>query len=88
VTGQTTRTPPAATASVPHSTGEPDPVPADGRLAYSVAEAALLTGLSRDLLYDQMRRGNLDYIKIGRRRLITRQHLQHFLGITPEASTP
>jgi excisionase family DNA binding protein len=66
----------------------PDPGPAEGRLAYSVAEAALLTGLSRDLLYDQMRRGNLDYIKIGRRRLITRQHLQHFLGITPEASTP
>jgi excisionase family DNA binding protein len=87
VTGQTTRTPPAA-APVPCGTGVPDPGPAEGRLAYSVAEAALLTGLSRDLLYDQMRRGNLGYIKIGRRRLITRQHLQHFLGITPEASTP
>jgi excisionase family DNA binding protein len=86
VTGQTTRTPPAATAPVPHGTSQPDP--ADSRLAYSVAEAARLTGLSRDLLYDQMRRGNLDYIKIGRRRLITRQHLQRFLGITPEASTP
>ena len=58
------------------------------RLAYSVDEAAELTGLSRDLLYDQMRSGNLPYIKIGRRRLITRQHLQHFLGITPETSTP
>ena len=52
-----------------------------GRLAYSVAEAALLTGLSRDLLYDEMRRGNLIYVKIGRRRLITRQHLNQFLGI-------
>jgi excisionase family DNA binding protein len=52
-----------------------------GRLAYSVDEAARLTGLSRDLLYDEMRRGNLIYIKIGRRRLITRQHLQQFLGI-------
>jgi excisionase family DNA binding protein len=40
-----------------------------------------MTGLSRDLLYDQMRRGNLSYIKIGRRRLITRQHLQQFLGL-------
>jgi len=29
------------------------------RLAYSIDEAARLTGLSRDLLYDQMRRGNL-----------------------------
>ena len=40
-----------------------------------------LTGLSRDLLYDEMRRGNLAYVKVGRRRLITRQHLQQFLGI-------
>jgi excisionase family DNA binding protein len=53
------------------------------RLAYSVNEAARLTGLSRDLLYDEMRRGNLGYIKVGRRRLITRQHLERFLGITP-----
>ncbi|MFZ0192384.1 MAG: hypothetical protein WAL72_36160 [Streptosporangiaceae bacterium] len=35
----------------------PDAVP--GRPAYSIDEAARLTGLSRDLLYDQMRRGNL-----------------------------
>ena len=55
--------------------------PPSGRLAYSVDEAALLTGLSRDLLYDEMRRGNLTYVKVGRRRLITRQHLQQFLGI-------
>ena len=55
--------------------------PSAERLAYSVDEAARLTGLSRDLLYDQMRRGNLRYVKIGRRRLITRQHLEQFLGI-------
>jgi hypothetical protein len=29
------------------------------RLAYSVTEAAVITGLSRDLLYDQMRMGKL-----------------------------
>ena len=40
-----------------------------------------LTGLSRDLLYDEMRRGNLASVKAGRRRLITRQHLQQFPGI-------
>jgi excisionase family DNA binding protein len=51
------------------------------RLAYSVDEAAHLTGLSRDLLYEQMRRGNLSYVKVGRRRLITRQHLEQFLGL-------
>jgi hypothetical protein len=27
-----------------------------------------------------MRRGNLAYIKVGRRRIITRHHLQQFLG--------
>jgi excisionase family DNA binding protein len=51
------------------------------RLAHSINEVARLTGLSRDLLYDQMRRGNLASIKVGRRRLITRQHLQQFLEI-------
>ena len=35
----------------------------DQRLAYSVDEAAAITGLSRDLLYDQMRTGKLAYLK-------------------------
>ena len=59
------------------------PTPPVTRLAYSVNEAAQLTGLSRDLLYDEMRRGNLDYLKVGRRRLITHQHLERFLGMIP-----
>jgi excisionase family DNA binding protein len=50
------------------------------RIAYSVDEVAEITGLSRDLLYDQMRAGRLGYIKIGRRRVITRQHLEAFLA--------
>jgi excisionase family DNA binding protein len=61
----------AATSQDPHG----------GRLAYSVDEAARLTGLSRGLLYDEMRCGNLASVKVGRRRLITRQHLQQFPGI-------
>jgi excisionase family DNA binding protein len=52
------------------------------RLAYSVDEAAAITGLSRDLLYDQMRAGKLAYLKVGRRRIITRQHLDAFLSRT------
>jgi excisionase family DNA binding protein len=63
------------------SAAAPRQDPHGGRLAYSVDEAARLTGLSRDLLYDEMRRGNLAYLKVGRRRLITHQHLQQFLGI-------
>jgi excisionase family DNA binding protein len=61
----------------------PSPGPAADRLAYSVDEAARLTGLSRDLLYDEMRRGNLSYVKIGRRRVIAHEHLQQFLGLAP-----
>jgi len=54
--------------------------PPGERLAYSVAEAAFITGLSRDLLYDQMRAGQLAYLKVGRRRVITRQNLEAFLA--------
>ena len=60
--------------------GRPEPERAE-RLAYSIDEVVRLTGLSRDLLYDEMRRGNLTYVKVGRRRLITRRHLEHFLGV-------
>ena len=70
--------PPAPGSGIP---GQPGPDPPAERLAYSVDEAARLTGLSRDLLYDEMRRGHLSFIKVGRRRLITRQHLQQFLGV-------
>ena len=79
------RSAPAASIPAPPVGTEPEPGPAAGRLAYSVDEASRLTGLSRDLLYDQMRLGNLAYLKVGRRRLITRQHLEQFLDI---ASTP
>jgi len=48
-------------------------------LAYTVDEAAQATRLSRDLLYDEMRAGRLSYLKVGRRRIITRQHLDAFL---------
>jgi excisionase family DNA binding protein len=72
--------------TAPPRIGEPGPDPGEDRLAYSVDEAARLTGLSRDLLYDQMRRGNLLYIKVGRRRVITRQHLEQFLDIAPTSA--
>lgn len=70
--------PPSASTSAPPDT-RPDP--AAERLAYSVNETARLTGLSRDLLYNQMRQGNLEHTKVGRRRLITRRHLGQFLDI-------
>jgi hypothetical protein len=44
--------------------GPPGPDPPAERLAYCVDEATRLTGLSRDLLDDQMRRGNPSSIKV------------------------
>ena len=76
-------TPARTQDTVPQAASDSGSAPPAERLAYSVDEAAQITGLSRDLLYDQMRRGNLNYLKVGRRRLITRQHLEQFLGITP-----
>ena len=76
-------TPARTQATVPPAASDSGSAPPAERLAYSVDEAAQITGLSRDLLYDQMRHGNLNYLKVGRRRLITRQHLEQFLGITP-----
>jgi excisionase family DNA binding protein len=81
---------PGAAASVPVMNpaatldSQPEPDTATERLAYSVDEAARLTGLSRDLLYDQMRCGNLPYLKVGRRRIITRHHLRQFLGLATQ----
>ena len=72
-------TPPGTGSPRALEPGQREPDSAE-RLAYSIDEAARLTGLSRDLLYDEMRRGNLTYVKVGRRRLITRHHLQEFLG--------
>jgi excisionase family DNA binding protein len=73
---------PAPISSTRSETGQPGPSHAAERLAYSVDEVAHLTGLSRDLLYDEMRRGNLSYVKIGRRRVITHEHIRQFLGLS------
>jgi excisionase family DNA binding protein len=74
--------PTTTSSSVHPEASQPGPGLATERLAYSVSEVARLTGLSRDLLYDEMRRGNLSYVKIGRRRVINHEHLQQFLGLT------
>ena len=59
-------------------------VPAAGqgeqRLAFSPDEAAAAMGVSRDLVYDLLRTGQLGSVKAGRRRLISRQHIEDFLA--------
>jgi excisionase family DNA binding protein len=49
------------------------------RLAYSPDEAAELLGISKELVHDLLRTGELGSVKAGRRRLIGRGHLEAFL---------
>ena len=49
------------------------------RIAFSMAEAADLLGVSRVTLYNQIAAGNLETVKVGRRRLITREQIDAFL---------
>jgi excisionase family DNA binding protein len=49
------------------------------RLAYSPDEAAELLGISRELIHDLLRTGQLGSVKAGRRRLIGKRHLEAFL---------
>jgi excisionase family DNA binding protein len=50
------------------------------RLAYSPDEAAELLGISRELVHDLLRTGQLGSVKAGRRRLIGKRHLEAFLA--------
>jgi excisionase family DNA binding protein len=50
------------------------------RLAYSPDEAAELLGISKELVHDLLRTGQLGSVKAGRRRLIARHHLDAFLA--------
>ena len=51
-----------------------------GRLAYSPDEAAELLGISKELVHDLLRTGQLGSVKAGRRRLIAKRHLEAFLA--------
>ena len=53
------------------------------RLAYSPEEAAELLGISRELVHDLLRTGQLGSVKAGRRRLIGKHHLEKFLAGEP-----
>jgi len=53
------------------------------RLAYSPDEAAELLGISRELVHDLLRTGQLGSVKVGRRRLIAKHHLETFLADEP-----
>ena len=70
--------PPAPTIPLINS-GKTSSLPEDGRLAYSVEEAAALLGISRTSAYLAAQRGELPSRMIGRRRVVPRLALERFL---------
>ena len=59
------------------------------RLTLTVIEAAKLLGVSRNSLYEAVRRGEVPHLRIGRRILVPRSRLEEILdGVNenPEAS--
>lgn len=57
-----------------------------GKLAYSVADAATVTGLGRTTLYALMRSGKLPSFTIGKRRLIASADLEGLIGRARQAA--
>jgi excisionase family DNA binding protein len=49
------------------------------KLTFTVTEAAVLLGVSRNAAYEAIRRGEIPAIRIGRRILIPRSRLDDFL---------
>ncbi|ADU14142.1 helix-turn-helix domain-containing protein [Asticcacaulis excentricus] len=53
------------------------------KLAYSIHEAILATGLGRTFLYDRMMSGELKSRKLGGRRVILKNDLMEYLNSSP-----
>jgi excisionase family DNA binding protein len=68
---------PAQASRKPVSAPQAPPSP---QLVLSVAEAAALLGISKDLVYDLVARGELPSLRLGRRIVVPRRALIAFLG--------
>ncbi len=58
------------------------------KLLVSVEEAAQLLSINRCTVYDMLGRGDLPSVKIGRRRLISRQSLVDFISRSENHESP
>jgi len=59
--------------------GRTPDVPLHERLALSVEEAGALLGISRDLAYDLVNRGDLPSVRLGRRLVVPRRALERLV---------
>jgi excisionase family DNA binding protein len=53
--------------------GDPDPI------SVKIPVAVRLTGLSRSRIYELMRSGDIEYVKVGRSTLIPFENLREFI---------
>src|ERR1019366_6049091 len=65
-----------ATEASPASLAGPIP---DGPVLLSIKDAAKHLGIFYGVLYELMNRGEMDYVRIGRRRLVSRDALNKFI---------
>jgi excisionase family DNA binding protein len=56
---------------------------ADRRATYTVAETAMLLGISKSMAYECVQSGQLPALRLGRRLLVTRVTLLRLLGVDP-----
>jgi hypothetical protein len=60
--------------------GGPERIPFGERLTCSVDDATEVSGLSRSMIYNKMKSGEIEWTKIGARRLIKVPSLLRLLG--------
>jgi hypothetical protein len=58
----------------------PERIPFGERLTCSVDAATKVSGLSRSMIYNKMKSGEIEWVKIGARRLIKVSSLLRLLG--------
>ena len=63
-------------------------VPRHERLALTVEEAGALLGISRDLAYDLVNRGELPSLRLGRRLIVPRRALERLVDQASTSTDP
>ena len=60
--------------------GKPRPSHGDGKLCYTIPEAAALLGFSRNFGYELAKRGEIPIIRFGKRILVPKSVFERMLG--------
>jgi len=65
--------------------GMPRPSQNDGKLCYTIPEAAELIGVSRNHGYELARRGELPIVKMGKLKFVSKVKLHKMFGVDTES---